>query len=272
MSPRKARALLRLERAGDVCPALRAAWRDGALSWVQAQILLPLVTLDTRGSWSVAWCRLARKVTVRRLDELVTRALALREAAPEVWEACREDPARVVGLEGAEEEAAAERQTCARPTDVLAGIPLRVNAPTDVARLFRAALCSVQRAIEAETGRLPPEHVAFEAMIEHALRSWGVVTRTPKRFAVFARDGWRCTVPGCSSRRNLHAHHVRFRSAGGGDAPDNLTTLCAAHHHRGVHAGRVRVGGRAPHALWFELGVRSDRPPLARYRSGDRVA
>ena len=55
MSPRKARALLRLERAGDVCPALRAAWRDGALSWVQAQILLPLVTLDTRGSWSVAW-------------------------------------------------------------------------------------------------------------------------------------------------------------------------------------------------------------------------
>jgi len=81
---------------------------------------------------------------------------------------------------------------------------------------------------------------------------------------VFERDGWRCTVPGCTSLRNLHAHHVRFRSAGGGDAPENLTTLCAAHHLRHVHAGVVRIRGRAPHALEFEL-------PLARYRSGDLV-
>ena len=36
MSPRKARSLLRLERVGDCCPALREAYRDGALSWVQA--------------------------------------------------------------------------------------------------------------------------------------------------------------------------------------------------------------------------------------------
>ncbi|HKJ23743.1 MAG TPA: hypothetical protein VKB65_02910, partial [Myxococcota bacterium] len=43
MSPRKARALLRIERAALACPALGRAWRDGALSWVQAQILLPLL-------------------------------------------------------------------------------------------------------------------------------------------------------------------------------------------------------------------------------------
>jgi hypothetical protein len=72
--------------------------------------------------------------------------------------------------------------------------------------------------------------------------------------------------------RNLHAHHVRFRSAGGADELANLVTLCAAHHLRGVHAGAIRLGGRAPDALWFELGVRPGQPPLARYRSGDRVA
>lgn len=34
------------------------------------------------------------------------------------------------------------------------------------------------------------------------------------------------------------------------------STLCAFHHLRGVHAGRLRVSGL---------------PPLLRYRSGDRV-
>jgi len=30
--------------------------------------------------------------------------------------------------------------------------------------------------------------------------------------------------------------------------------------------------GRAPGELWFELGTREGKPPLVRYRSGDRVA
>jgi len=93
----------------------------------------------------------------------------------------------------------------------------------------------------------------FEAMLDHALRAWGVEDRwlashARKKLAIYERDGWRCTVPGCISRRNLHAHHIVFRSAQGSDAPENLTTLCAFHHQRGVRAGR---------------------PPLVRYRSGD---
>jgi len=69
-------------------------------------------------------------------------------------------------------------------------------------------------------------------------------------------------VPACRARRNLQSHHLRFLSAGGADEPWNRTTLCAFHHQRGVHAGRVRIWGRAPDALVFELGV-------GRYRSGD---
>jgi hypothetical protein len=45
----------------------------------------------------------------------------------------------------------------------------------------------------------------------------------------------------------------------------NLTTLCAFHHQRGVHAGVLRIAGRAPGGLVFEL-------PLGRFSAGDRLA
>ena len=60
-----------------------------------------------------------------------------------------------------------------------------------------------------------------------------------------------------------------FRSAGGADHTANLTTLCAWHHLRGVHAGVLRCTGVAPDGLRFELGLRSDGPPRAVYRSGE---
>jgi hypothetical protein len=97
-------------------------------------------------------------------------------------------------------------------------------------------------------------------MFDHSIASWWLPT--PRAHRVFARDGWRCTVPGCTSQRNLHAHHILFRSAGGSDDDANLTTLCAAHHQRGVHEGAIRISGRAPGALLFEM-------PLGRFRSGD---
>jgi hypothetical protein len=69
--------------------------------------------------------------------------------------------------------------------------------------------------------------------------------------------------------RNLHDHHVQFRSAGGSDALDNRVSLCAFHHLRGVHAGRMRCTGRAPDGLKWQLGIRRGAPPLLSYRSGD---
>jgi hypothetical protein len=117
------------------------------------------------------------------------------------------------------------------------------------------------------------EGQALEWMLDHAFATWGADDPEVRReHRVFARDGWRCTVPGCSSYRNLHDHHVVFRSAGGSDALANRTTLCAFHHLRGVHGGRIRCLGRAPHGLRFELGLRRGRPPLLRYVAGERHA
>jgi hypothetical protein len=128
--------------------------------------------------------------------------------------------------------------------------------------------------MERHNGRLPTAGEALDAMIDHAFEAWasnskGERERVCRAHRVFDRDGWRCTVPGCSSYRNLHDHHIVFRSAGGSDELGNRTTLCAWHHLRGVHADRVRCTGTAPHRLRFALGLRSARPPLLRYEAGE---
>jgi len=144
-----------------------------------------------------------------------------------------------------------------------------VNAPADAARLFRATLASLQRGIERRAGRLPTQGEAFEAMLDHAVAAWAPPRRSARELAVLGRDDWRCTVPGCSSLRNLHDHHIVYRSHSGSDELANRTTLCAWHHLRAVHRGLVRCAGSAPGGLRFELGIRTGRAPLAIYRSGD---
>jgi hypothetical protein len=209
---------------------------------------------------------------VRALEERVDEALLLRETNPDAWQRWRDQPDRF-----GDDIRHRRRQTCARTADWMGGVRLQITAPHDVARLFRAVLCTLRRRFERETGRLATEADALEAMLDHALTSWGaddpwLRKRIRQHYRIFDRDGWRCTFPGCSSRRNLHAHHIQFRSHGGGDDDANQTALCAFHHLRGVHAGWVGVKGSAPAGLTFELGLRPGLPPLARYRSGDRAA
>ncbi len=236
ISPRKARALLRVERACALAPAFGEAWRSGRITWSQAQVLVSLELAQGSEPFHAAWLERASGVTVRRLEDDVEHALASGAF----------DPVRLPELpEGVQIGA----QPMGGPeTDVWVA-----NVPADVARLFRACLCSVAR-------RLGTPGAALEAMFDHCIDTWRCPT--PRAHRVFERDGWRCTVPGCTSQRNLHAHHVLFRSAGGSDDDANLTTLCAAHHQRGVHTGVIRISGRAPGELVFEL-------PLGRFRSGD---
>jgi hypothetical protein len=129
-------------------------------------------------------------------------------------------------------------------------LPRRVAflAPREVAALFEALVA----------------RVGLEAMLDHAIATWLEAGAQFEDYADFERDGYRCTVPGCTARRNLQSHHIWFRSACGPDVAWNRTTLCAYHHHRGVHAGRLAIRGRAPDGLVYELGV-------GRFRSGDVV-
>ena len=78
MSARKARALIRLERASEVCPELRDAYRSGRLSWVKAHCLLPLLLLDVDGEHRPIWVSWAERVTVRRLDSVFVAPMDTR--------------------------------------------------------------------------------------------------------------------------------------------------------------------------------------------------
>ena len=257
MAPRKAQALLRLERAGAVCPPLRAAYREGRLSWVQAHVLVPLLMLEPVFPWRETWVDHAQRVSVRRLEDDVDRAIATGDLDPDAH-ATRAD--------------SRDPQTGANPMGSEERVRIRFGAPRDVARLFRAALVTVQRRIERKTGRPSSQGEALDAMLDHATEVWSERPgRMPKKYRVFERDGWRCTVPGCTSYRNLHRHHIEFRSAGGSDDPRNCTTLCAFHHLRGVHAGTVGCSGEAPDGLRFSLGLRRGYPPLFLYEAGDRL-
>ncbi len=94
-------------------------------------------------------------------------------------------------------------------------------------------------------------------MARHFLESWRPHVKKARTASqkVRERDRCRCQVPGCS-RRAVHAHHVDWRSRGGGHEDENLVALCAFHHLRGVHDGYLRVRGLAPGALVWEVGPR----------------
>jgi len=64
------------------------------------------------------------------------------------------------------------------------------------------------------------------------------------RRAVLARDGHRCTTPGCNARHFLEVHHVVPRRAGGANAAENLRTLCSA-CHRFAHEREADATSRA---------------------------
>ena len=244
-SARKARALVALERKTWQAPALGDAYRAGDLSWVRAFTLVPIVTQAT----AAAWISRAQEVTVRRLGDEVEWALCGRDGVTPVA-----PPPAGATLDG--------WQTCARTESELADSEIIFTAPASVVALFRTA-------IVAFTSRTEWYWLGCEELLRHVRAEW---TAQPRhRDPIFERDGWRCAVPACTSRRNLHDHHILFRSSGGENVRHNRVAVCAAHHLHGIHAGRDRAWGTAPGGITWELGVRPGRPALLRLE-GDRYA
>ena len=159
---------------------------------------------------------------------------------------------------------------CAPDVDVEATQQLAWRVPRDVAALFCAVRETLRSRLRDENARFPSDGEIFDSMLGGALLAWTLRDPRARRSdPMVERDGYRCAVPGCTSRRNLHDHHLRFRSAGGSDELGNRVALCAFHHLRCLHVGFMRIRGRAPDRLVFELGLRPGALPVVRYRSGD---
>src|SRR4051812_29420406 len=138
-----------------------------------------------------------------------------------------------------------ERQMCARGE-------FEVWAPRRAAAVIALAFSAARKA----AGRWISAGECLVRIAQHFIDNWehALAVRSTLQRRVLERDGYVCTVPGCS-RAADHAHHIRFRSRGGSDDLSNMTSLCASHHLQGVHMGRIRVSGCAPDRLHWELGV-----------------
>jgi hypothetical protein len=112
------------------------------------------------------------------------------------FERCLADPARAQ-----DPIPEAERQMCAPDIDVDATEELAWRVPREVASLFVAVRESFRARLRAESSRPASDSAAFSALLDHALATWTLRDPSkPKPDPVFERDGYRCAVPGCSSR------------------------------------------------------------------------
>ncbi len=175
---------------------------------------------------------------------------------------------------------------------------LRLQLPSALAQDLAACVQACRGAVRVAVEHLPPEEPASKetlppshqaalfcrrrgrplplwigllAMLEEFVQVWddpqSVAARHKRQ--VYARDGWRCTAPGCTSRKHLEDHHVHYRSHGGSDEASNRTCLCRFHHQRGEHGDLASCRGKAPLGLVWRLG----RPGLASsFRSERRLS
>jgi HNH endonuclease len=163
----------------------------------------------------------------------------------------------------------AERMRC---IDFRRKIDADEDAQMSARRKFAAVMPAWAVALVRDAFRSVREHAGAPltpgecvvALFRHLVEVWKPVLteRYTVQHRVLERDGYRCKVPGCS-RAAAHAHHIVLRSQGGTDDPSNLVSLCATHHLRGVHMGRIRVSGKAPDQLKWELGIRRGVPMAA---------
>lgn len=193
-----------------------------------------------RRIWQVAPLRAARDAglpyeKVRLLSRLSDREIAAR--LPGAWRLT------CVALRAELEDRDEAQMRAARV--------LRARVPVRIALLLQAAF----RAVRAAEGRVLHDGRCLVLMARSFTETWRPHVRKARTLSqkVRERDLGRCQVPMCS-RRAVHAHHVDPRSHGGPDAEENLVALCACHHLRGIHGGYIRVRGRAPDELVWELG------------------
>ena len=181
---------------------------------------------------------------------------ALGLGAVQTSESTGETADGALGLGGVQTSgAAAETPDATLATGTL---HLRLLLPEGVHRLLVAA----EEALRAEAqGELSDEDCLQVLLLVflHQASAEEQALRRVRRQALEAA-GFRCEVPGCTCRTNLHLHHLQRRSQGGSDEPSNLAVLCSAHHLRHVHGGTARVEGREPLARIWDLGLEEGDP------------
>src|SRR4051812_34335328 len=227
-APKKASAerhVLRFEVSGEVLATFREA--------------LTKLRRDADGSLDddAALLLMARHVLGGPVDE----GRASYQVAMTICEGCQR--ATQTG-QGEAVEVSAEVAAMARCDAQV--LPRAHMGETDRAHVNQAEHAHMGRAEHAHMGRAEHAHMG---QAEHSHKATQTVPPAVRR-AVLRRDQRRCQVPGCRHATFVDVHHIQPREEGGGHEPENLLTLCGA-HHRACHRGALRIEGSAPTALRF---------------------
>jgi hypothetical protein len=258
MPPKDLRESLRIRVRLTLLPELRAEWQRGVVPTFAARLLANIAVQDTEEEWLAHFA----KCTGKRLDaETRWQDLALHVLELARWrettDGGKPQPSRA--MQELRQGIEAMARGCVQDLDadapeVRAVIEVRPPlssfgfwAPPEAAALVRLTLNEVRAG-------MAPTATDCDAILELTEKLLDEVTADrPKlsgemriNWTVFERDGWQCTNPHCRSRRNLHAHHVEFRSHGGCDEKWNKTTLCAACHLRILHERFMRITRARP--------------------------
>jgi hypothetical protein len=255
-SPRKTRYLLSLAQKLRRLPRIKQALGEGRLGWTKASRIARVATPEDE----VIWLDSALSLSVRELDQKINaerdamgvklRAWLTQDQAA-VWdyalEVCRRLNGADLDVGQCLEHIAGEflstyahianlkeeGECC--DTDVLEQQPLEDGPSDEEAAALEVEICPDNDNLPCPTASV------------HYGRTW--------RF-VLERDAYRCQYPDCGARRELHVHHIVFRSHSGkkarrrSNSPQNLVTVCVF-HHRMIHARTIGVKGQAPSELMW---------------------
>jgi hypothetical protein len=271
MAERTARGLMLLYRRLRRNPKVDDAFRMCRVSKSHADLIMRVAD----GKNDEAWIRHASETTVKFLRQDVSAAIEMRHQDPLRYDRTGGVPETPQGEDGWRTSAPAQqslKEPLVRIVRELRGadvdedddeasgtlLSIRFFLPTDLEPLWQSLLGACRVLHGPGLSWADCLEFAMDAFIlEHAPEALESIRRNP----VLDRDGWRCSVPNCTRRAMLHAHHLDYRSHGGSSEDLNLAALCEAHHLQGVHQNRIRVKGEAPHGLEWQLGLRRDGAP-----------
>jgi hypothetical protein len=207
--------VIRVERKAFEVPQLKAALESGKFTLSKAVVISSVINPENQAHW----LDMARTRTKRELEKLVAEAHPERPK-PEKF---REQGNGMVRLELSVTEEVFE--LLQRSQELLA--QKRGEHPSMAEVLGALAVSYVKR----------EDPVAKAARNAH--KTVPGDSSSQRHHHVHLRDRGRCQykLPSgkiCGQRRWLHVHHLKPRAHGGTDEPDNLVTLCSA-HHRMVH-------------------------------------
>ena len=260
ISLRSARELVRDAEALEARPALSDALSSGSLSADQCKALATISDAEADEAW-------LESLDFWSLPELEREAR--KEKARELE---RQDGGIYLRMRHTEDERFMRGEFQLHPEDgalLLAALDARIpngTALRDWDRASALALVELAQATTAYVGSRPTLLLADDV---GELSSGGIVgAQTARRLscdatvagksipsstrrAVEARDGYRCTFPGCGRDAYLQCHHIVHRADGGSNALPNLQLVCWTHHTL-IHEGGWSIRGPAgPNATWL---------------------